>query len=114
MKFLSKLFGGKSEKPSPPTEPKEPVRFSGSVEISVQEGLAAHFFRKDKKSWPGVLWAVKCACAGQQHTFLVRTYFTQSPANQAEKLSLAEKAKEYIASRIAHGPIPRDEEHILE
>lgn len=114
MNFLSRLLGRRKHTSAIRTEPQAPVCFSGPVEISVQEGLVAHFFRKDKKSWPGVLWAVKCVGAGEQHTFFVRTYFSRNPADEAEKQTLGNKAKEYIATRLKGGPILRDEDHIIE
>ncbi len=114
MSVLSKTFGRSKSAVAPVAEPTEPIAFSGPVELSVQQGMVAHFFRKDKKSWPGVLWAVHCAGDNRQHTFLVQTYFSSNPPDQREKQALADKAKDYIAARLRAGPIAPDEQHELD
>jgi hypothetical protein len=87
----------------------------GPVQVSVEQGLSAHFFRKDGVSWPGIDWAVVCATETQKETFLVRTYHSQSSANPEEKPLLAKKAADYISAKIARGEaISRDEQHVAE
>ena len=118
MSFLSKFFGPKEEpkRPAPVSRPPDtPTRFSGPVQLSVEQGLSAHFFRKDGVSWPGVDWAVACVTDTQKKIFLVRTYHSQNPPNPDEKPSLAKKAADYISGKIARGEaISRDEEHVAE
>jgi hypothetical protein len=118
MDFLSKLFSRKEEpkRPAPIShKPEVPTRFDGPVQVLVEQGLSAHFFRKDGVSWPGVDWAVACVTATQQKVFLVRTYHSQNPPNPEEKPSLAKKAADYISGKIARGEaISHEEEHVLE
>lgn len=111
MNFFSRLFGSKKE----PIRSTEPVQFTETVRVSVDDGLSASFFRKDGKSWPGVLWMVYCVTGNQKYSFPVRTYYSKNPPNEKEMTALAEKAAAYISEKIARRePISREELHIIE
>jgi len=118
MSFLSKLFGPKEQPkiPAPVSRPADlPTRFDGPVQVSVEKGLSAHFFRKDGVSWPGVDWMVTCATDTQKKIFIVRTYHSQNPPDPQEKPVLAKKAEDFISAKIARGEaISPDEQYIVD
>ena len=92
-----------------------PTGLSGMVQVSVEKGLSAHFFRKDGVSWPGVDWMVACTTDTQMQIFLVRTYHSLNPPDAEEKPLLAQKAADFISGKIARGEaLSRQDKYVVE
>ena len=79
--------------------------------VTVEKGLVAHFKQPSGQSRPGVEWAVRIA--GEiTDTVIVRTYFSSSPPQEAEKKALADKAVLFVQRKLEQGWIPQS--HFLE
>jgi hypothetical protein len=118
MKFISKFFSPKEKAVSPTPihqQSPEPPVFNEPVQVSIEKGLSAHFFRKDGESWPGIDWAVACTSGSQKQVYIVRTYHSQNPPDSTQNPVLADKAARYIFEKCARGEIiSQSEIHIVE
>jgi hypothetical protein len=74
--------------------------------ITVEKGLAAYFKQPSGESRPGVDWLVRISGA-RAGTALVRTYFSTSPPQEAEKQLLAAKAVAFIRNKLEQSWIPK-------
>jgi hypothetical protein len=76
--------------------------------ISVEQGLVAHCKQPSGQSRLGVDWAVRIVGipAG---TVIVRTYFSSSTAQEAEKKALADKAVRFVQKKLEQGWIPQSD-----
>jgi mannose/cellobiose epimerase-like protein (N-acyl-D-glucosamine 2-epimerase family) len=74
--------------------------------ITVEQGLSAHFKQPTGPSRPGVDWAVRIE-GETPGKVIVRTYFSSTPPREAEKKSLADKAARFVAQKLEQGWTPQ-------
>ena len=76
-----------------------------SSTVTVEQGLSAYFKQPSGPSRPGVDWAVRIS-GEKAVTVIVRTYFSSTPPQEAEKEDMAARAADFIRRKLAQGWIP--------
>ena len=101
MNLFARLFG-RRKRTTPVQRPPIQPGF-----LAIESGLEANFFRKDGKSWPGVLWAIRYRDK-EERTTLVRTYYSQNQRDPKEREGLRSKAAQFIGEKLRRGDLIAD------